>query len=83
MFLPPDVGFVHDALQSVAELEERLKLKPDGGTETVRIRAQTWSRFSESDPTYPDEAVQSVHGGEAEVQTEEIEGDDAEQICLK
>lgn len=78
--LPPDVSFVHDALEPVAELEERVDLKQ---TEERKLRIWTHLCFGRSDPTYPEEAVQSVHRGKPKVQTEEIERDDAEHICLK
>lgn len=86
--LPPDVSFGHDTLKSVTELKERLYLEQtDGGTRRVKssVKKQKLQHFNRDDVTaaYPEEAVESVNGGEAEVQREKVKGDDADHVCLQ
>lgn len=78
--IPPDVGFGHDVLQPIAELKERLDLQQTRRTlGNVSMRA---SRDCGAAAAYPDDAVESVDGGELKVQTEKVEWEDAENISL-
>lgn len=75
--IPPDVGFGHDALQPIAELKERLDLQ-----QTRTTLGNVSTRVSRDAAAYPDDAVESVDGGELKAQTEKVEWEDAENISL-